>query len=70
MPGRRDLLMRAFAATKDLSLENPAYERWARVFTFETYTSDVGDGDITVHSVLGGLARTGRALVTSREVFC
>lgn len=59
--------MRAFAATEDLSLENPAYERWARVFTFETYTSDVGDGDITVHSVLGGLARTGRALVTSQE---
>jgi nicotinate-nucleotide pyrophosphorylase (carboxylating) len=59
--------MRAYAATKNLSLENPAYERWARVFTFDTYTSDVGGGDITVNSVLGGLARTGRALVTSRE---
>jgi nicotinate-nucleotide pyrophosphorylase (carboxylating) len=59
--------MRAFAATKDLSLENPAYERWARVFTFETYTSDVGGGDITVNSVLGGLSRRGRAIVTSRQ---
>jgi len=66
MSERRDLFMRAFNAKKDLSFDNPAYERWSRIFTFDTYESDIGDGDITVHSVLGGIARTGRALVASQ----